>query len=77
MSLLSVKDLSITYRTDKGEFQAVSGINLEVNAGEMTAIVGESGSGKSTSAMAAIGLLPENASIVSGSISFDGRDVTQ
>lgn len=68
MSLLSVKDLSITYRTDKGEFQAASGINLEVNAGEMTAIVGESGSGKSTSAMAAIGLLPENASIVSGSI---------
>lgn len=77
MSLLSVKDLSITYRTDKGDFQAASGINLEVNAGEMTAIVGESGSGKSTSAMAAIGLLPENASIVSGSISFDGRDVTQ
>ena len=43
----------------------------------MTAIVGESGSGKSTSAMAAIGLLPDNASIVSGTITFDGRDVTQ
>lgn len=76
MPLLSVKDLSITYRTDEGEFQAVGGINLEVNAGEMTAIVGESGSGKSTSAMAAIGLLPDNATIVSGAITFDGQDVT-
>ena len=66
MSLLSISDLSITYRTARGEVEAVSGIELEVNPGEMTAIVGESGSGKSTSAMAAIGLLPDNASIVSG-----------
>ena len=77
MSLLSISDLSITYRTAHGEVEAVSGIELEVNPGEMTAIVGESGSGKSTSAMAAIGLLPDNASIVSGTITFDGRDVTQ
>lgn len=77
MSLLSVSDLSITYRTEHGEVEAVSGINFEVVPGEMTAIVGESGSGKSTSAMAAIGLLAENASIVSGSITFDGKEVTQ
>ena len=76
MSLLSISDLSITYRTAHGEMEAVSGIELEVNPGEMTAIVGESGSGKSTSAMAAIGLLPDNASIVSGTITFDGHDVT-
>ena len=50
MSLLSISDLSITYRTAHGEVEAVSGIELEVNPGEMTAIVGESGSGKSTSA---------------------------
>ncbi|MDU7512252.1 MAG: ABC transporter ATP-binding protein, partial [Corynebacterium sp.] len=77
MSLLSISDLSITYRTAHGEVEAVSGIEFEVKPGEMTAIVGESGSGKSTSAMAAIGLLPDNASIVSGTITFDGRDVTQ
>ena len=77
MSLLSISDLSITYRTAHGEVEAVSGIEFEVNPGEMTAIVGESGSGKSTSAMAAIGLLPDNASIVSGTITFDGHDVTQ
>ncbi|WP_306516574.1 ATP-binding cassette domain-containing protein, partial [Corynebacterium sp.] len=67
MSLLSVSDLSITYRAEHGEVEAVSGINFDVVPGEMTAIVGESGSGKSTSAMAAIGLLAENATIVSGS----------
>ena len=77
MSLLSVSDLSITYRTENGEVEAVSGINFEVVPGEMTAIVGESGSGKSTSAMAAIGLLAENATIVSGSITFDGQEATQ
>ena len=77
MSLLSISDLSITYRTAHGEVEAVSGIEFEVKPGEMTAIVGESGSGKSTSAMAAIGLLPDNASIVSGTITFDGHDVTQ
>lgn len=74
--LLHVRDLTASYSTAGGDVSAVQGINLEVHPGQMTAIVGESGSGKTTSAMAAIGLLPANATIDAGTITFDGRDIT-
>lgn len=74
--LLSVRDLNVSYSTGRGDVSAVQGVNLAVYPGQMTAIVGESGSGKTTSAMAAIGLLPSNATIDAGTITFDGRDIT-
>ncbi len=74
--LLQIRDLNVSYATGKGEVNAVQGVSLEVHPGHMTAIVGESGSGKSTSAMAAIGLLPDNAHIDAGQILFRGTDVT-
>ncbi|MBE7339765.1 dipeptide ABC transporter ATP-binding protein [Corynebacterium aurimucosum] len=74
--LLRVRDLNVSYSTAGGGVSAVQGVNLEVHPGQMTAIVGESGSGKTTSAMAAIGLLPSNATIDAGTITFDGRDIT-
>ncbi|QRP98219.1 ABC transporter ATP-binding protein [Corynebacterium sp. FDAARGOS 1242] len=74
--LLSVRDLNVSYSTGRGDVPAVRGVNLAVYPGQMTAIVGESGSGKTTSAMAAIGLLPSNATIDAGTITFDGRDIT-
>ena len=74
--LLRVRDLNVSYSTAGGDVPAVQGVNLEVRPGQMTAIVGESGSGKTTSAMAAIGLLPSNATIDAGTITFDGRDIT-
>ncbi|MTE09899.1 ABC transporter ATP-binding protein [Corynebacterium aurimucosum] len=74
--MLRVRDLNVSYSTAGGDVSAVQGVNLEVHPGQMTAIVGESGSGKTTSAMAAIGLLPSNATIDAGTITFDGRDIT-
>ncbi|MCZ9298561.1 dipeptide ABC transporter ATP-binding protein [Corynebacterium hesseae] len=74
--LLRVRDLNVSYSTAGGDVSAVQGVNLEVHPGQMTAIVGESGSGKTTSAMAAIALLPSNATIDAGTITFDGRDIT-
>ncbi|TRX32148.1 ABC transporter ATP-binding protein [Corynebacterium guaraldiae] len=74
--MLRVRDLTVSYSTAGGDVPAVQGVNLEVYPGQMTAIVGESGSGKTTSAMAAIGLLPSNATIDAGTITFDGRDIT-
>ncbi len=67
MSLLEVRDLTVTFPTDAEQVAAVRGMNFHVDPGEVVALVGESGAGKSASAMAVVGLLPEHAE-VSGSI---------
>jgi peptide/nickel transport system ATP-binding protein len=70
--LLSLQDLSIRY---PGEARpAVSGLNLDVGAGESVALVGESGCGKSTTALALLRLLPASAQ-ASGRVLLEGRDL--
>lgn len=69
--LLEVKDLNISY----GDKLTVSGVNLELNTGEIMSIVGESGSGKTTVIRAVMGCLPGRGHVSSGSIIFDGRDL--
>lgn len=59
-TLLQVKNLSVFFRLNHGEFHAVRGINFSVRKGETMALVGESGSGKSVTAMSLVRLLPEN-----------------
>ena len=49
---------------------------FHVDAGETVAIVGESGSGKSLSALAVMGLLADELSIAQGTITFEGRDLS-
>jgi len=73
-ALLSLRDLTVTFRTDDGPVEAVKGIDLDVRAGEVLALVGESGSGKSVTAMAVLGLLPRTAT-VTGSIDLGGRQL--
>ena len=74
--LLDIRSLAISFNTSNGPVNAVQDANLTVLPGETVAIVGESGSGKSTTALAAIGLLPGNGSVSSGQIIFDGEDIT-
>jgi ABC-type dipeptide/oligopeptide/nickel transport system ATPase component/ABC-type dipeptide/oligopeptide/nickel transport system permease subunit len=71
--LLEVRDLAIGYPTPSGAItRVVEGVTLHVDRGEVLSIVGESGSGKSQTAFAILGLLPETARIVAGSIVIDG-----
>ena len=73
--MLLIDDLTVRYRTPGGEIEALSSISLKARKGSTLALVGESGSGKSTVALAAIGLLPQEATIPSGRILFDGQDI--
>ncbi|MGI9613650.1 MAG: ABC transporter ATP-binding protein [Acidimicrobiales bacterium] len=73
-SLLAVSDLDVDFDTPQGTIQAVRGVSVEVNEGEVLGIVGESGSGKSVTMLASLGLLPANASST-GSVQFRGEEL--
>src|ERR1700730_1008720 len=72
--LLSVRNLSVGFKTDDGLLQAVEGVSYDVYPNEVLGIVGESGSGKSVSSLAIMGLLPKSANIT-GEIIFRGQDL--
>ena len=75
--LLSVRDLSVEFRTERGAIEVVRRVSWSIAPGEMLAIVGESGSGKSVSALAIMGLLAKPAGRISnGQIVFDGQTLT-
>ncbi|WP_380058131.1 ABC transporter ATP-binding protein [Falsihalocynthiibacter sp. SS001] len=75
MALLSIRNLSVSFATASGQFQAVDGIDLDVDKGDLVAIVGESGSGKSVSMLALMGLLPWTATVTADRMEFDGNDL--
>lgn len=63
LAVLSLRDLSVSFRTDGAPVNAVRGIGFDVQPGEVVAVVGESGSGKSVSSRAVLGLLPDTATV--------------
>ncbi len=72
MSLLEVNDLTVEF--GRRRIPAVKDLSFTVAKGERLGVIGESGSGKSVTALAMMGLLPENAH-VSGSVRLAGHDV--
>ncbi|MFZ0426051.1 MAG: ABC transporter ATP-binding protein [Xanthobacteraceae bacterium] len=75
---LSVRNLSIAFRSGGRETLAVDRISFDIKKGECLALVGESGSGKSATALSILKLLPYPAARhPSGSILFHGQDLLQ
>ncbi|MCR9111752.1 MAG: ABC transporter ATP-binding protein [Rhodobacteraceae bacterium] len=74
MSLLTVRDLQISFRQDGQVTRCVHGVSFTVDRGETVALVGESGSGKSVTALSTVSLLGGSA-IVEGSVTYDGQEM--
>ncbi len=74
MALLEVENLSVQLQTQRGPAMAVRALNFHLERAETLGLIGESGCGKSITAMALMGLLPDNA-VVSGSIRFDQQQL--
>src|SRR4051812_37112921 len=76
MTLLSVTNLTTTFRTGSGEAAAIEDVSFSLDEGEILGIVGESGSGKSVTALTIMGLLPSPpARVASGSVLFENQDL--
>ncbi|MEA3247895.1 MAG: ABC transporter ATP-binding protein [Gemmatimonadota bacterium] len=74
--LLSVENLRVAFADRHGVRVAVDGTSFAVAQGEVVALVGESGSGKSATALAIMGILPENGRVGPGSaVRLDGQDL--
>jgi peptide/nickel transport system ATP-binding protein len=73
--LLEVRDLRISFGTDRGVARVLDGVNLNLQRSAIMGLVGESGCGKTTLARAVLGILPPNARNDGGAIRFDGQDL--
>ena len=76
-TLLKIKDLSISFKTNDETVKAVKSVSFDIARGETLGIVGESGSGKSVTALAIMRLLSPQAIVNSGRIDFDGNNILE
>ncbi len=74
-TLLKVSGLSTRFHTDDGIVHAVSDLSFSVDRGESVCLVGESGCGKSVTSMSIMRLLKIPPAEVTGTITFEGRDL--
>ena len=77
MNVLSVENLTISYRSGGLWREVVHRVSFTIKRGEMLAFVGESGSGKTTTAQAIIGLLAENARLDAGTVRLNGEEISR
>jgi len=75
VTLLSIENLRVEYRTASGVSVVIPDFSLAIGAGESFGLVGESGCGKSTLIMAIMGYMGRAGAITRGRIMFEGRDL--
>lgn len=73
--VLDIRDLSVTYETERGPLRALRDVSLCIKPGSIVGIVGESGCGKSTLISAIIRLLSPNVRIEKGAMLFKGQNL--
>ncbi len=74
--ILEIRNLVVHYETTDGCMQAVNGVDLDIEKGEIVGLVGETGAGKTTTALSILNLIPSPPGrIVSGEILFNGEDI--
>ena len=76
-TILSVKNLHTSFKTDNGEVMAVNGVSFNLEKGKILGIVGESGSGKSVTAYSIMQILESNGRIKEGKVLYKGEDITK
>ncbi|MEZ0089859.1 ABC transporter ATP-binding protein [Streptacidiphilus sp. EB129] len=74
-TFLSVRGLSVRFRTEDGPVQAVENLSFDLTRGTTLGIVGESGSGKSVTSLSVLGLHDPARTTVEGSIMLDGTEL--
>lgn len=77
MKILDIENLNLGFNCENGFRQALWDVSFSLDKGEMLALVGESGCGKTMSAMSILQLLPKNARITSGIITFENKNILQ
>jgi peptide/nickel transport system ATP-binding protein len=73
--LLSIADLSVEFKTERGPARAVDKVSFHAQPGETVCLVGESGCGKSVTALSIMGLIPHASAATTGRITFDGHEM--
>ena len=73
--VLTIDNLTTTFESHKQKIQAVRGVSLHVDEGDILAIVGESGSGKSVTMKSVMGLLGENADVQADHLELLQKDL--
>ncbi len=75
--ILEIKEMRTSFKTAKGWVEAIRGVNLHVDEGEILGIVGESGSGKSVTMKSVMGLIPSYGKVEAESITYKGVNLTE